>query len=214
AMTAQTTIDGVVKTVYDHLSQLMDTTEFYLVLYEEEENEVVFVLNISGEEMHWYPERRQAGEGITEYIIRHRQPLLMTDNVDQYLEKMGVVGYGNSAESWLGAPLVVSERVLGVIGLQSYTTPRLYNEQHLSLLTAVANQAAIAIESVRLLDEAEKQVRQEQVLREITTRVHTAVDAESILKTAAKEIQRTFGVEAFVYLDTAQPPVNEDQNDS
>ncbi len=213
AMTAQMTIDGVVKTVYDHLSQLMDTTEFYLVLYEEEKDEVVFVLNVSGEEMRWHAERRQAGDGITEYIIRHRQPLLMADNVDQHLEEMGVAGYGNPAESWLGAPMVVGERVLGVIGLQSYTTPHLYDERHLNLLTAVANQAAIAIESVRLLEETTAQAQEEKTLRQITTHISMSVDAESILKTAVKEIQRTFGVEAFVYLDDSQLGANHSDND-
>ncbi len=203
-MAVQTSIDGVVKTVYDHLSRLMDTTDFYLVLYEEENEEVVFVLNVSGEEMRWYAERRQAGAGLTEYIIRHRQPILMSDNVDRHLEKMGIVAYGKPAESWLGAPLIAGGRVLGVIGLQSDTVPGLYNEQHLNLLTAVANQAAIAIESARLLEETTTQAQREKILRQITTHVSAAVDAESILKTAAKEIQRAFGVEAFVYLDDSQ----------
>ncbi|HFQ93978.1 MAG TPA: GAF domain-containing protein, partial [Anaerolineae bacterium] len=127
-MAVQTSIDGVVKTVYDHLSRLMDTTDFYLVLYEEKVEEVIFVLTVSGEEMRWYPERRRAGQGLTEYIIRHRQPLLMSENVDRHLEKMGIVAYGKPAESWLGAPLIAGGRVLGVIGLQSDTVPGLYNE--------------------------------------------------------------------------------------
>ncbi len=200
-MATQTSIDGVVKTVYDHLSRLMDTTEFCFALYEERSDEVVFALVASGEKMRWRTERRRAATGLTEYIIRHRQPLLIPDKVGRRLEEMGVASHGKPAESWLGVPLIAGGRVLGVISLQSYTAPGLYTERHLQLLTAVASQSAIAIESVRLLEEITSQARREKILRQITAHVSAAVDAENILKTAAKEIQRAFGVEAFVYLD-------------
>ncbi len=201
SLTAQTTVDGVIQTVYDYLSRLMDTTDFYTVLYEEDTDEVVFVLTASGEKQRWYTERRQAGHGVTEYLIRQRQPLLMPDNVGQRLADLGIEGYGKMPESWLGVPITLGERVLGVIGLESYTTPHLYNEQHLNLLTAVANQAAIAIESTRLLEGTAALAEEEQILRQITTRVSTAVDAESILRTAAEEIGRALGLEGYVSLE-------------
>jgi len=200
-LTGLRTVDGVFQTVYDYLSRLMDTTDFFTVLYDEEHDEVEFVLTASGEELHWYTERRQAGDGVTEYLIRQRQPLLMPDNVGQQLEALGIAGYGALPESWMGAPIILGDRVLGVIGLQSYTIPRLYNEQHLNLLTAVANQAAIAIESTRLLEGTTALAEEEQILRQITTRVSTAVDAESILRTAAEEIGRALGLEGYVSLE-------------
>jgi PAS domain S-box-containing protein len=201
SLTAQTTVDGVFQTVYDYLSRLMDTTNFYTVLYEEDSNEVVFVLTASGEELRWYTERRQAGHGITEYLIRQRQPLLMPDNVGQRLAALGVEGYGKLPESWMGVPIILGERVLGVIGLESYATPYLYSEQHLNLLTAVANQAAIAIESKRLLEGTVALAEEEQILRQITTRVSAAIDAESILRTAAEEIGRALGLEGDIVLE-------------
>ncbi len=200
ALTAQTTVNDVAKTIYDYLSRLMDTTNFYVALYEEDSDEVVFVLTAVGDKLHWHSERRQAGEGITEYLIRTRQPLLMADNVDQHLERLGITLYGKSAASWLGSPIILGERVIGVIGLQSYTTSRLYNEQHLNLLTAVANQAAIAIESTLLLEDTVTRAQEEQMLRQITTRVSAAVDAESILRTAAEEINRALGLEGTITL--------------
>ncbi len=201
SLTAQTSVDGVFQTVYEYLSRLMDTTDFFTVLYDEERDEVEFVLTASEEELRWYTEKRQAGHGVTEYIIRHQQPLLLSENVGEQLEKLGIAGYGKMPESWLGAPITLGERVLGVIGLQSYTIPRLYNEQHLNLLRAVANQAAIAIESTRLLEGTVALAEEEQILRQITTRVSTAIDAESILRTAAEEIGRALGLEGYVSLE-------------
>lgn len=105
--------------------------------------------------------------------------------------------------SLLYVPLQVGERIFGVLSIQSYSY-NAFSEADISLLTGIANYLAIALDNARLLAEFQKQARQEQILREITTRVHTAVDAESILRTAAKEIRRTLGVEAFVYLDDPQ----------
>ena len=45
---------------------------------------------------------------------------------------------------------------------------------------------------------------EEQILRQITTRVNTAIDAESILRTAAEEIGRTLGLEGYVSLEAAE----------
>lgn len=201
ALAAQTTVDGVFQTVYSYLSRLMDTTDFYTVMYDEESDEVAFVLSASGEKLRWHTERRQAGHGVTEYLIRQRQPLLISDNVGQHLAALGIEGYGKMPESWLGVPIMLGDRVLGVIGVESYTTPHLYNEQHLSLLTAVANQAAISIESTRLLQGTVALAEEEQILRQITTRVSTAIDAESILRTAAEEIGRVLGLEGYVSLE-------------
>jgi GAF domain-containing protein len=201
SLTAQTSVDGVFQTVYDYLSQLMDTTDFFTALYDEESNEVAFVLTALGKELHWYTERRRAGEGVTEYVIRQRQPLLMAENVSQHLAEIDVAGTGDIPKSWLGVPIMLGERVLGVIGVESYTTPRLYTEQHLNLLTAVANQAAIAIESKRLFEGTVALAEEEQILRQITTSVSSAVDAESILRTAAEEIGRALGLEGTIVLN-------------
>jgi len=170
-------------------------------VYDEDVDEVEFVLTARGEELHWYTERRQAGHGVTEYLIRQRQSLLLPDNVGQRLAALGIEGYGKMPESWLGVPIILGDRVLGMIGLESYTMPHLYNEQHLNLLTAVANQAAIAIESTRLLENTVTLAEEEQILRQITTRVGAAVDAESILRTAAEEIGRALGLEGYVSLE-------------
>lgn len=200
SLTAQTTIDGVLDIVYQYTSRLMDTTNFYIVLYDAALDEIEFALSATKGKIQRHTERRRAGQGITEYIIKHRKSLLMPNHVDQHLAALGIESYGSPSLSWLGAPLLFGEQVVGVIGLQSYTTPDLYTEQHLRLLTAVANQATIAIENTRFIEETSQRAQKEQMLREITTRVTTAADADAILRTAAQEIGRALGLETFVYL--------------
>jgi GAF domain-containing protein len=106
----------------------------------------------------------------------------------------------NAAESWLGVPMLSGVQVIGVISVQSYSTPRAFGGHDLDLLSAVANQAAIAIQNARLFEDTQNRARREQVLREITAKVHSSADAETILRTAVKEVSETLGRRAFLYL--------------
>lgn len=57
-------------------------------------------------------------------------------------------------------------------------------------LEAITNQAALALESARLLDEANKRVEQERALRELTSRFSETLDFDTLLQTIVKEIGR------------------------
>jgi GAF domain-containing protein len=88
--------------------------------------------------------------------------------------------------------------------MQQWDTPRSYDEQHLRILTAVAAQAAIAIENARLFEQIQARARRERILREVTAKVRGATDADSIMRTAVQEIGRALGRRTFVYLNKDQ----------
>jgi GAF domain-containing protein len=64
--------------------------------------------------------------------------------------------------SVLGVPLLREGVPIGVIGL-TRSNPRAFSEQHIDLLQTFADQAAIAIENVRLFDEIQDKSRQLEV---------------------------------------------------
>jgi signal transduction histidine kinase len=57
--------------------------------------------------------------------------------------------------SWMGIPLVVKDQVIGMITLSSHTEA-FYTEEHAQIVTAIAHQAAIAIENARLYEQAQQ----------------------------------------------------------
>jgi GAF domain-containing protein len=153
--------------------------------------------------------RRKGGNGVTEYILRSRQPLLISGNMEEKAVQLGFESIGKPSKSWLGVPMVAGNEAIGVIAVQSFDEEGVYGDHHLDLLTAVARQAAGAVENARLIAQTQARARQEQILREITARVYAAPDAESILKTAAQEVSRVLGVETYAYLDEGQTAVKE-----
>ncbi|HDQ73397.1 MAG TPA: PAS domain S-box protein, partial [Chloroflexi bacterium] len=71
ALTTRLNVDGVIAETYWGASRLLDTTNFYIALYDPDADTISFPLSVEeGIQADW--PSRQAGGGLTEYIIRHR----------------------------------------------------------------------------------------------------------------------------------------------
>ena len=134
----------------------------------------------------------------TEWIIDNKQPLLLEENVVEGLQALGVTLPGEIIQSYLGVPMLRGRDVIGVLAVQSYTTPRAFSGHELDLLSAVANQASTAIDNARRFQATQAQAKREQLLREINAKVHSSADADSVLRTAVKEISNALGRQATI----------------
>ncbi len=63
----------------------------------------------------------------------------------------------------------------------------------MSLVQAVAERAAFAMENARLFQEARKRAAKERLISEATTRIGSAFNVENILQTTAEELGRVLG---------------------
>ncbi len=89
-------------------------------------------------------------------------------------------GY-ESYQSWIGAPIVVESRVIGLLSL--YREKDIFTEQHLRLITAFCEIAARAMTNARLFDNVANTLVHEQRLNEITQIIASSLDLESVLHT-------------------------------
>ncbi|MBN1659874.1 MAG: GAF domain-containing protein [Anaerolineae bacterium] len=201
ALTARLDVAEVLQSISGYVSRLMKASHFYVALYEPETEEVSFPLSLEdGQERKW--SSRRAGNGLTEYVIRTAEALLIRERVADYISSRlaGVEQIGQTAQSWLGAPMVIGAQVLGVIAVQSYDTPNLYTERDRDLLMAVASQAAIAVQNARLFEEAEARAQYERVVREITSRVRASTNPDTIMRAAVRELGAALDRPAFIRL--------------
>lgn len=200
ALTSLTDMNSIMNTVHQHTSRLMDSSSFFMALYDAERDEVEIKIFGEGEELGDKALRRRAGNGITEFVIRTRKPLLIQNDMAAKVEELGIELQGGTAKSWLGVPMTTGDQVIGVIAVQSFERTYAYDDHHKELLSAVANQAAIAIENVFLFEQAQARAQRERLLREITARVRSSADVDSVMRTAAQEVGRALGRQTFVYL--------------
>jgi GAF domain-containing protein len=89
-------------------------------------------------------------------------------------------------------PFTAGGQVIGVMELKSKN--RRWTEEELNLLESAANQVSTALENAILVQETQERARQERELSEGTARIRETLDIESILRTAALDIQRTLSL--------------------
>ena len=126
---------------------LIDLTNFYLALYNESKDEF------------WIPayydqcddiETFDAGKTITAYVLRSKKSLLANYDEICKLKDSGVIeSLGVPAQVWMGVPLLVGDKAIGVLAVQSYDNPLLYNEQDKLLLERVAHEISYIIQRIK-----------------------------------------------------------------
>jgi GAF domain-containing protein/HAMP domain-containing protein len=115
--------------------------------------------------------------------------------VEQAIQKGDVVAITSqaAARSALAVPIKLRDQLIGVIDLHEADAERVWTADDVALVTAVADQAALALENARLLEQTEQRARREQLVTQIATRVRAAADVEGILRTGVQEIRRVLG---------------------
>ncbi len=86
-------------------------------------------------------------------VYRERRPYLLNDTLAAH--PIFQQPPHNRIRSWMGVPLIVQERLIGMLTLDSIY-PHHFTEDHARLATAFADQVAIALENVRLFTEVQQ----------------------------------------------------------
>ncbi|MGC8875272.1 MAG: GAF domain-containing protein, partial [Chloroflexia bacterium] len=134
-------------------------------------------------------------EGYTGWIARNRKPLLISDCVTftEARPKREEVLSSGGLRSFLGAPMLLGERLIGTIELIS-DQPGAFTDEHLRLLTLVAGEAASAIDNARLYELTERRLRKriEQLvaLRRVGQEMNSTLELEHNLQVLIEEAVR------------------------
>ena len=148
ASSSASTLEELLETIRQQLSRVIDTTNFYVALYDEGTGLYSFPYFVDVKDKALEPQPLKGS--LTDYVRRTGKPLLANAKVQQRLERKGAAkAVGTRSPIWLGAPLKAAGSVTGVVVVQSYTEEMLYTEQDLQLLSFVSEHVALAIEHKR-----------------------------------------------------------------
>jgi PAS domain S-box-containing protein len=154
------------ETVHREIAPVFEADTFYIALHNEEDGTIEFPFMID-EGKRVVIEPVAYGEGLTSTVIRMKKTL-HTHNADEYSRASGVaISYGSEREpaSWLGIPLMIEGRVIGVINVQSYRANAYTDDQEL-LLQTIADQISISFERARLFQSAKRELKERQLAEE------------------------------------------------
>lgn len=133
-------------------------------------------------------------QGVRRTVLEDLQPLIIEDTsaADPFLPTLEVGSL--DVQSMLVVPIEVGGRRLGVMQLGTQR-PRRHrftaDEEELAL--AMANQAALAIESARLFEAEQRRAEQFRVISEVGRHITSILAIDELLVHMARLIQKTFG---------------------
>jgi len=168
--------------LHEIIGTLMPARNFYIALYDRTADILSFPYY--ADEKSGAPDSRPWSHGLSEYVIRRREPLLADGSRLATLITSGDVRQiGPVAQVWLGVPLIVNGRAMGLMAVQDYSDPEALTAEHQRILTYVAGQTATAIERKR----AESALRASQeALRASQQRFRSAFASSPALMTLAR----------------------------
>ncbi len=139
-------VSALTERVYEATRRSIPCESIYIAIYDREAETISFPRYM--EEGEWKEmTSRPFGNGLTEHLLRTRQPLLLNENVVEQARGLGVEPQGRECQCWLGAPMVVDDVAVGAIGLQDYAKSGTYRQHDLEMLTIIAAQAAAGIKN-------------------------------------------------------------------
>jgi len=157
-------IDELYKTIHECIVDLVHTNNFYISIYNKENNTISFPYYIDVRDD--IPEEAiKMGEGLTSLIIKSSEPLLINkERYNNFISSNKITKQGSSPESWLGVPLTLhGNETIGALAVQSYTKNIIFNEDDLNILTFASEQIALAIEKFNAIDKIEKTLKYDEL---------------------------------------------------
>jgi GAF domain-containing protein len=147
-----------------------------------------------GKTVEWVTRPYQAALWLLDSIIHVKASRLVEQNFEQELKKDGLKYWpeGELPQSWLATPMIVEDRVIGVLAIESRSKPRAFGENGVRVLSTVARQAAVAIENARLVDQRDRKIASLRALYEMGQKLNAGIrsDEPAILQLIYRQASR------------------------
>lgn len=177
AVQATDDLDTLYRRIHEIIQGLMPARNFYIALLEPATGMISFPYHV--DEVTPRPRPMNQNVGLTGYVFRTGKPLLVNRRmrkrkvgeavIFEDVQESPYVEAGVPAAIWLGVPLMVHGRKLGVMAVQDYQCDEVYKAEDQQILMFVAEQTALAID----------QKRAEQARRESEAKFRALFEATS-----------------------------------
>jgi PAS domain S-box-containing protein len=175
AVNMTSSLDELFRSIHLALSHIIDTTNFYIALYDKTKDSVTFPYCVDAVDECYPPVIEVSSTAsLTAEVIRTGRPLLVSkaEILAQRAASIFKIPTCTPSEIWLGVPLKTRDDIIGVMAVQSYHDPLCYDQTDMDVMVSVADQVAIAVERKyveKTLQTSERQ--KEAILNGITANI-------------------------------------------
>src|SRR6266436_1121538 len=193
-------LDTTLRRVAELVRKVIDYEIFGILLLNEKTQELYFRFSIGHSHEVADRLRIKVGEGVTGAAAQRREAVLIGDvSADpRYISAVPNV------RSELAVPLIVKNKVIGVLDIES-PQPDHFTEEHKRLLTLIASRMAVGIENARLYTRITRQAKTLLLLNEIARELTSILNLDELLKRIGELLSRLIDYQMFsiLLLDSA-----------
>jgi len=188
-------LDTTLRRVAELVRKVIDYEIFAILLLNEKTHELRIRFQVGYSREVAERTRIKVGQGVTGMAAERREPVLVGDVTKdpRYISAVPNV------RSELALPLIVKNRLIGVIDLES-RQPDYFTEEHKRLLMLIASRMAVGIENARLYTRTTRQARTLVLLNEIARELTSILNLDELLKRIAELLSRLIDYQMFSIL--------------
>ncbi len=160
AITSTLDIDALLELIYNQLSRVIPSDAYFVALYLADDH-MLDIRILIDQGKRYPPEKVSASEGLSSWIVNNRKPLLIQDlrkEINNLPMKPVMVGEKKLSRSWLGVPMILETKLIGLLAVASYE-PHVFGETDQLLLEQIAQQAVLSIQNAYHHQEVAQQSR-------------------------------------------------------
>ncbi len=188
-------LDTTLRRVAELVRKVIDYEIFGILLLNEKNQELRMRFQVGYTREVAERMRIKVGEGVTGIAAQRREAILV-DDVSQDPRYISAVP---NVRSELAVPLIIKNRLIGVIDIESPQANH-FTEEHKRLLTLIASRMAVGIENARLYTRTTRQARTLVLLNEIARELTSILNVDELLKRIAELLSRLIDYQMFSIL--------------
>src|SRR5579872_6920191 len=188
-------LDTTLRRVAELVRKVIDYEIFGILLLNEKTQELYFRFSVGHSKEIAERILVKVGEGVTGTAAQRAEAVLVGDvaNDPRYISAVPNV------RSELAVPLIVKNRVIGVIDIESPQRDH-FSEEHKRLLTLIASRMAVGIENARLYTRMTRQTKTLLLLNEIARELTSILNLDELLKRVGESLSKLIDFQMFSIL--------------
>jgi len=187
--------DSIFRNLHENISKLMNADCFGVRIYDAKNNEIEYKYEIErGELLNPMKISMNNEDNFSVWCVKHKKEIFINDNLTEYKKYTNkiIVPAGDMPSSLLFCPMMIGDRVIGVITVQSFEK-NVYKPLHMNILKTLGTYTAIALENANLVENLEVKVeertkevvKQKEIIEETNKHITDSIKY-------AKRIQEAF----------------------
>ncbi len=155
AVSSELDLHRVFAKIHEQVKRVIDAPLFFVALRSGESDAVTLEYLVEGDRVFPPAEHNLKGT-IVGRVIESSKPVLVRNTEERDKLSSKRVGEGpTTVQSIVAVPMNAGGRTIGAISTQSYEADA-YDERHLKLLSAIAEQSAVAVQNAKLYERAKE----------------------------------------------------------